>query len=87
MSSFLMSSWVMSVGNTSELVSGSEIEKTLGTVLLTLRVLCGDDDGVDTGGDGATALHLVLASDLGLAIGADPWAGSVLAHLSKAGSE
>lgn len=50
-------------------------------------MLCGDDDGVDTGGDGATALHLVLASDLGLSIGADPWAGSVLAHLSKAGSE
>lgn len=52
-----------------------------------LRVLGGDDDGVNTLGDGLSVLHLVLAGHLGLAIGAHPRADTVLAHLSELGTK
>ena len=59
----------------------------VGHLVLTLGVLGGDDDGVHADGDGASALHSVLASDLGLAVGSHPWADSVLADLGKAGAQ
>mmetsp|Transcript_47259 Transcript_47259/g.143101 ORF Transcript_47259/g.143101 Transcript_47259/m.143101 type:complete len:253 (+) Transcript_47259:704-1462(+) len=52
-----------------------------------LRVLSGDDDGVNTCRGGYTVLELVFAGDLGLAIRTDPVAGAVLAHLSELGAQ
>mmetsp|Transcript_24886 Transcript_24886/g.41608 ORF Transcript_24886/g.41608 Transcript_24886/m.41608 type:complete len:398 (+) Transcript_24886:450-1643(+) len=49
-----------------------------------LVVLGGDQDGVHTEGDHSATLVLVLAGHLGLAIGAHPGAGTVLADLSQA---
>mmetsp|Transcript_11903 Transcript_11903/g.24781 ORF Transcript_11903/g.24781 Transcript_11903/m.24781 type:complete len:221 (+) Transcript_11903:965-1627(+) len=52
-----------------------------------LGVLGGDNDGVDALGDRNAVLKLVLTSDLGLSVGADPVAGAVLAHLGQLGAE
>ena len=47
----------------------------------TLAVLCGDDYGVHTDGNGLAVVHAVLTGDLGLAIGAHPGALAGLADL------
>ena len=46
-----------------------------------LRVLGGDDNGVDALGDWYSIDQLVLTRDLRLSTGANPVAGAVLAHL------
>mmetsp|Transcript_17406 Transcript_17406/g.25745 ORF Transcript_17406/g.25745 Transcript_17406/m.25745 type:complete len:244 (-) Transcript_17406:96-827(-) len=52
-----------------------------------LRVLRRDDNGVNALGDRNSVLQFVLARDLGLSIGTDPCAGSILADLRQLGSE
>ena len=52
-----------------------------------LGVLSGDYDGVDALGNGDTVVQLVFDGDLGLAVGADPVADSVLADLGELGAE
>ena len=52
-----------------------------------LAVLGGDDNCVHADGDGLAVLHAVLASHLGLAVGAHPGAGAVLADLGEPGTE
>ena len=52
-----------------------------------LGVLGGDDNGVDTLGDWDTIDQLVFAGDLGLSVGTDPLAGSVLTDLGELGSK
>jgi len=54
------------------------VDLVVGDVLI---VLGGDEDGVYTQGDHGAALLAVLNGHLGLAIGAQPWDGAVLAHL------
>lgn len=52
-----------------------DLLEELGAEILSrdlLGVLSGDDDGVDTDGDGGTSLLLVLDGDLGLRVGAEP---------------
>ena len=49
-----------------------------------LGVLGGDDNGVDHGGlDRAVGVLVVLDGDLGLAVGAQPPQGAVLAHVRQ----
>merc|ERR1719498_1369363 len=47
-----------------------------------LAVLGGDDDSVDSLWDGATSIHLILASNLGLTIRTNPWANTILSNFS-----
>mmetsp|Transcript_38949 Transcript_38949/g.101950 ORF Transcript_38949/g.101950 Transcript_38949/m.101950 type:complete len:237 (-) Transcript_38949:37-747(-) len=46
-------------------------------------VLCGDDNGVHSLRDGHSVDEFVLAGDLRLAVGTDPFAGSVFAHFGE----
>mmetsp|Transcript_2115 Transcript_2115/g.3182 ORF Transcript_2115/g.3182 Transcript_2115/m.3182 type:complete len:258 (-) Transcript_2115:342-1115(-) len=49
-----------------------------------IRVMLGrDEDGMNADGDHSTTLTLVLDGDLGLAVGTEPGASSVLADLGK----
>lgn len=81
-----------------EVLGGDDgLDDVLHDVLVNLLVgdvglvLGGDDDGVDTDGDHAAVLLLVLDGDLGLTIGAQPLEGSILANvgetLAEAGGE